>query len=71
MSCVEEAWPWQTLSHALADVMQPDVVPQETSAILLAWAAAFLAHHPAAQEAAAAEVQAVLRGRVPRAGDVK
>jgi cytochrome P450 len=71
MSCMEEAWPWQTLSHAHPDVTQPDVVTQETSAILLAWAAAFLAHHPAAQEAAAAEVHTVLRGRSPCEDDIK
>lgn len=47
------------------------VAGQETSAILLAWAAALLAHHPTAQEEAAAEVDRVLGGRPPRAEDVK
>lgn len=44
---------------------------QETSAILLAWAAALLAHHPTAQEEAAAEVDRVLGGRPPCAENVK
>ena len=35
------------------------VAGQETSAILLAWACAFLAHHPHVQSRAAAEVQQV------------
>jgi cytochrome P450 len=35
------------------------VAGQETSAILLAWACAFLAHHPAAQSRAAREVHDV------------
>ncbi len=47
------------------------VAGQETSAILLAWAAALLAHHPDAQAAAAAEVDAVLGHRPPCADDVK
>ncbi|PRW32625.1 cytochrome p450 isoform A [Chlorella sorokiniana] len=37
------------------------VAGQETSAILLGWACAYLAHHPEAQQAAAAEVDALLR----------
>lgn len=45
--------------------------PQETSAILLGWAAALLAHHPAAQSAAAAEVASALPpGRAPAAADI-
>jgi len=44
---------------------------QETSAILLAWTAALLAHNPEAQAAAAAEVDAVLGGRPPTVDDVK
>lgn len=39
---------------------RPPATGQETSAILLGWACAYLAHHPAAQEAAAAEVHALL-----------
>jgi cytochrome P450 len=47
------------------------VAGQETSAILLSWAAALLAHHPAVQAAAAAEVAARLPdGRPPAAADV-
>lgn len=45
------------------------VAGQETSAILLAWTCAFLAHRPAAQAAAANEVGTVLGGRAPDASD--
>ncbi|KAL4425407.1 hypothetical protein ABPG75_009423 [Micractinium tetrahymenae] len=45
------------------------IAGQETSAILLGWACAYLAHHPAAQEAAAAEVRALLRGRSSSDGE--
>ena len=41
------------------------VAGQETSAILLGWTTAFLAHHPRAQQKAAAEVQQVLQGKSP------
>ena len=41
------------------------VAGQETSAILLGWASALLAHHPAAQARAAAEVSQVCRGNPP------
>ena len=57
---------------------------QETSAILLAWACTYLAHHPEAQAAAAAEVAALLgssggvsgsasgcEGRALEAGDAR
>ena len=37
-------------------------VGQETSAILLSWTCAYLAHNPEAQQAAAAEVEARLGG---------
>ena len=51
--------------HALRDeLMTLLVAGQETSAINLAWTLAFLAHHPAAQERAAGEVQQV-RGPSP------
>ncbi len=39
------------------------IAGQETSAILLGWACAYLAHHPEVQDTAAAEVQALLRRR--------
>jgi cytochrome P450 len=42
----------------------------QTSAILLGWAAALLAHHPKVQAAAAAEVQAVLGSSTAAAADV-
>ena len=41
------------------------VAGQETSAILLGWTTAFLAHHPRVQQQAAAEVQQVLQGDPP------
>ena len=47
---------------------------QETSAILLSWTCAYLAHHPEAQAAAAAEVEARLGGsggRALEAGDAR
>lgn len=44
------------------------IAGQETSAILLGWACAYLAHHPGAQDAAAAEVRALLRRRSGAAG---
>lgn len=46
------------------------VAGQETSAIVLGWASALLAAHPATQAAAAAEACAVLRGAAPAAEDV-
>jgi hypothetical protein len=46
------------------------VAGQETSAILLGWACALLAHHPAQQAAVAAEVAAVLGGAPPGAADI-
>jgi len=47
------------------------VAGQETSAILLGWTAALLAHHPSAQAAAAAEVAAALpAAQPPAAGDL-
>ena len=52
----------------------PASAGQETSAIQLAWTCAYLAHHPAAQDAAAAEVAALLGGpdgRAPRPGDTR
>ena len=47
---------------------------QETSAILLSWTCAYLAHNPDAQAAAAAEVAALLGGsggRALEAGDAR
>lgn len=44
---------------------------QETSAILLGWCSAMLAHEPDVQVAAAAEVRAVLGDRAPVAADVR
>jgi len=44
------------------------LVGQETSAILLGWACAYLAHNPDAQAAAAAEVDALLRCGSKQAG---
>lgn len=41
------------------------VAGQETSAILLGWTTAFLAHHPDVQQQAAAEVREVLQGEAP------
>lgn len=46
------------------------VAGQETSAILLAWTTAFLAHYPDVQRAALAEVDSVLQGALPTAADV-
>ncbi|KAK9842342.1 hypothetical protein WJX81_007701 [Elliptochloris bilobata] len=45
------------------------VAGQETAAIALAWACALLAHHPAAQARAAAEVEAQLGGERPSAAN--
>ena len=47
------------------------VAGQETSAILLGWTTAFLAHHPEAQQRAAAEVQHVLQGQPPTPENIK
>ena len=47
------------------------VAGQETSAILLGWTTAFLAHHPRVQAQAAAEVQRVLQGQIPTPDSVK
>ena len=47
------------------------VAGQDTSSILMAWTAAFLAHHPEQQAAVAAEVRAVLGDRPPQAADIK
>lgn len=47
------------------------VAGQETSAILLGWTTAFLAHHPQVQAQAAAEVQRVLQGQTPTPDSVK
>ena len=42
------------------------VAGQETSAILLGWVSALLAHHPEVQQRAAQEVDAVLQGKTPQ-----
>ena len=47
------------------------VAGQETSAILLGWTTAFLAHHPHVQAQAATEVQQVLQGAMPTAENIK
>eukprot|EP00884_Botryococcus_braunii_P020753 jgi/Botrbrau1/7361/Bobra.0316s0009.2 len=47
------------------------VAGQETSAILLGWAAARLAHHPAVQSTVHEEVDAVLQGALPDASNVR
>lgn len=47
------------------------VAGQETSAILLAWTCARLAHHPAVQAAVREEVAAVLQGARPNASNVR
>jgi cytochrome P450 len=47
------------------------VAGQETSAILLAWASARLAHHPAVQSAVQREVDSVLQGALPDASNVR
>ena len=47
------------------------VAGQETSAILLAWTTAFLAHHPEVQQTAAAEVQQVLQGQAPTPDSIR
>ncbi|KAG1680799.1 hypothetical protein FOA52_008132 [Chlamydomonas sp. UWO 241] len=58
--------------RALRDeLMTMLVAGQETSAILLGWASALLAHHPRAQDAVAAELESVLQGRTPTAADAR
>lgn len=47
------------------------VAGQETSAILLGWTTAFLAHHPHVQKQAAAEVQQVLQGEAPTPENIR
>ncbi|GFH16516.1 putative bifunctional P-450/NADPH-P450 reductase 2 [Haematococcus lacustris] len=47
------------------------VAGQETSAILLAWAAALLAHNPDQQAAARGEVDSLLVGRAVTAADTR
>lgn len=47
------------------------VAGQETSAILLGWTTAFLAHNPDVQRQAAAEVQQVLQGEAPTPDSVR
>ncbi|KAK9829411.1 hypothetical protein WJX72_005691 [[Myrmecia] bisecta] len=47
------------------------IAGQETSAILLSWACAFLAHHPDIQQRAAEEVQQVLQGRLPTSSNIR
>ncbi len=47
------------------------VAGQETSAILLGWTTAFLAHNPDVQAKAAAEVQQVLQGQTPTPDSIK
>ncbi len=57
---------------ALRDEMMTLLVAgQETSAILLAWASACLAHNPAVQAAVQAEVDAILGGVPPDATNVR
>ena len=51
----------------LDEVMTMFLAGHETSAVLLSWAVALLATHPEIQEAAAAEVHAVLHGEPLRA----
>ena len=46
------------------------VAGQETSAVLLSWALAYLAHNPAWQQACAAEVRDQLRGSTPTAENI-
>ena len=46
------------------------VAGQETSAVLLSWALAFLAHNPAWQQACAAEVRDQLQGSTPTAENI-
>ena len=47
------------------------VAGQETSAVLLAWATAFLAHVPQVQAHAAAEVAQVLAGQAPNSSNIR
>ena len=47
------------------------IAGQETSAIVLAWTTALLAHHPGHQVAAAEEVSAILQGSQPNAENIK
>ena len=48
------------------ELMTMLVAGQETSAILLGWVSALLAHHPEVQQRAAQEVDAVLQGKTPQ-----
>lgn len=47
------------------------VAGQETSAILLGWTTAFLAHYPEIQAQAAAEIQQVLQGQAPTSDSIR
>ncbi len=47
------------------------VAGQETSAILLGWTAALLAHHPVTQQRVVGELQRVLGGRLPTLDDMR
>lgn len=59
-------------ARALRDeLMTLLVAGQETSAVLLAWTAAFLAFHPHIQAQAAAEVADVLGGAPPAAHNTR
>ena len=49
------------------ELMTMLVAGQETSAILLGWTGALLAHHPEVQQRAADEVDRVLNDRPPQA----
>lgn len=46
------------------------IAGQETSAIVLAWTSAFLAHHPSQQSQVHAELDSQLKGRAPDSSNV-
>ena len=61
------AMPEQALRDELLTLL---VAGQETSAVLLSWALAYLAHNPGWQQACAAEVRDRLGGRPPTADNI-
>ena len=61
------AMPEQALRDELLTLL---VAGQETSAVLLAWTLAYLAHNPGWQQACAAEVRGQLQGNAPTAENI-
>ena len=61
------AMPEQALRDELLTLL---VAGQETSAVLLAWALAYLAHNPGWQQACAAQVRQQLQGSAPTADNI-